>query len=67
MIDLLLEDLMFDKDDFQFAQQEDDEEAQQNICDDIIYTYELLGWAYDIAGNESQSDKYYDLMHKGCE
>jgi hypothetical protein len=67
MISLLLENLSFDLEDLDFLKEEDDEEMMELICEDILDTYELLGWAYDLAGNTEQRDEYYELMEKGCE
>lgn len=67
LIRLLLEKLSFDLEDFEFLKDENDGEMLELICEDILDTYELLGWAYDIAGDTRKSDQYYDLMEKGCE
>lgn len=67
MINMLLENLSYDKEDLEYVKDENDEESAELICDDIIDTYSLLGWAYDIKGDTGKSDEYYDLMDKGCE
>jgi tetratricopeptide (TPR) repeat protein len=66
-ISLLLEILSFDLEDLEFLKDENDAESLELICEDILDTYELLGWAYDITGNTEKSDEYYELMENGCE
>lgn len=61
MLALLWENLNFDKEDFRFTQTKD-KKAQEGICRDIAFDYQLLGWAYGIAGDTPRSDKYYRLM-----
>lgn len=67
LISLLIEKLSYDLEDFEFLKEENDGEMLELVCEDILDTYELLGWAYDIAGNTKKSDEYYQLLENGCE
>jgi hypothetical protein len=46
---------------------EDDDEAYDAICVELSDIYGLLGWAYEITGDTSTSDEYYDLMDSACD
>ena len=67
VIKVLENNLSIDQEDLNYVREENDEEAEQIICEDIIDTYGFLGWAYDLAGNENMSNQYYDKMEKGCQ
>ena len=43
-----------------------DSEDIYAICDELSDIYDLLGWSYDIKGDEYQSKKYYDLSDTVC-
>jgi tetratricopeptide (TPR) repeat protein len=66
-IRILEETLEDDEEDYQYAVEEDDEEGQELICEDIADIYDMLGWAYEISGDEEKSEEYYNKAEKGCE
>lgn len=66
-IEILEEILDFDLDDLEFARENDDTEAEAFLCDEIIDLYDFLGWAFDIKGDQAQSDDYYNKAEAGCE
>ena len=43
-----------------------DEEDIYAICDDLSDIYDLLGWSYEIQGDESESEYYYGLSDTVC-
>jgi len=64
----ILEDILdYDLDDLDFAKQNDDSESVYFLCDEITETYDFLGWAYDIKGDQAQSEDYYNKADAGCE
>ena len=63
---ILLDNLSIDLEDLDYVKEENDDEAQQIICEDITETYGLLGWLYEIKADEKKSDEYYDKMDEGC-
>lgn len=64
----LLEEVLADaQDDLSYVTEENDHDATALICDDIADMYELLGYGYDIAGDEAKSNEYYDKSDNGCE
>jgi hypothetical protein len=64
----ILEDILdYDLDDLDFAKQNDDAESAYFICEEITDVYDFLGWAYDIKGDEAQSEAYYNKAEAGCE
>lgn len=66
-INILEEILDYDMDDLDFAKQNDDTEAAYFLCNEITELYDFLGWAYDIIGDQSQSEEYYNKADAGCE
>ncbi len=64
----ILEDIVeIDLDDLGFATQDDDAGAIEFICSELADLYNFLGWAYDIKGDEAQSEDYYNKAETGCE
>ena len=43
-----------------------DEEDIYAICDELSDIYDLLGWSYEIQGDEAQSQEYYDASDAVC-
>jgi len=66
-ISILEDNLDSDMDDFDFAKQNDDAEAVDFLCDEITEINDFLGWAYDIKGDKSKSEEYYNKAEAGCE
>ncbi len=65
-IDILNDILDADSDDMDFAKQDNDTDAIYFICDEITDVYDFLGWAYDITGDDAQSEAYYQKSEAGC-
>ena len=59
-----IEDLNFIAD-LEYIEPEDDE-AYDVICEELQEIYGLLGWVYEISGDLTTSDKYYNAMKNGC-
>ncbi len=69
--DILQELQQFNEEDLQYINQqlyidEDDDVAYDAICEELMEIYGLLGWAYEIGGNEAVSNQYYNAMDSGC-
>lgn len=64
---ILLDFMKMDLEDLDYVREDGDKEGEYLICDDIIEIYGLLGWAYDIFGDEVNRDLYYNKMEEGCQ
>ncbi len=64
---LLEEELGYSQDDLNYVIEENDAVAEELICEDISDIYDLIGYGYDILGDEANSDSYYAKSDKGCE
>ena len=65
-IKFLEESLEDAEDDLKFVKEDDDAENEDIICEDISEIYGYLGWAYEIAGDDANKEKYYKLADEGC-
>lgn len=65
-IKFLEENLEDAEDDLKFVKEDDDAENEDIICEDISEIYGYLGWAYDIAEDHANSEKYYKLADEDC-
>ena len=65
-IKFLEETLEDAEDDLKFVKEDDDAENEDIICEDISEIYGYLGWAYEIAGDDANKEKYYKLADEGC-
>lgn len=63
----LKEELSYSQDDLSYVIEENDADAQDLICYDIIDIYDMIGYAYDVLGDEANSDVYYTKSDNGCE
>lgn len=65
---ILLEMEQFDIEDLDYLSQLDyyDEEEAFAICDELSDIYDLLGWSYEIEGDDDQSDHYYQSRDNVC-
>ncbi|MAZ26251.1 MAG: hypothetical protein CL868_04120 [Cytophagaceae bacterium] len=46
--------------------EDEDHEAYDIICGELMDVFGLLGWVYDIYGDTVTSDQYYKNMQQGC-
>ena len=60
---ILLEHLSFDKEDLQYT---NDPEERELICENITEVNEYLGWLFDIKGDITTSDNFYNEADNGC-
>ncbi|WP_323788225.1 tetratricopeptide repeat protein [Psychroserpens sp.] len=60
---LLREYLSFDMEDLQYT---NDPEERELICEDVTEINEFLGWLYDIKGDITNSDYFYNQADNGC-
>ena len=65
-IKFLEESLEDAEDDLKFVKEDDDAENEDIICEDIGEIYGYLGWAYEIAEDHENSEKYYKLADEDC-
>ena len=65
-IKFLEESLEDAEDDLKFVLEDDDAENEDIICEDISEIYGYLGWAYEIAEDDANKEKYYKLADEGC-
>ena len=61
----LLELLRIDEKDLDYVD-ENDPDAEDLICEDIVDTCALLGWLYKILGEDERSQYYYSRVDQGC-
>jgi hypothetical protein len=66
-ISVLEDNLEPDMDDLDFAKQNNDTQSVYFLCDEITEIYDFLGWAYDIKGDHSKSETYYNKADAACE
>ena len=65
-IKFLEESLEDAEDDLKFVLEDDDAENEDIICEDISEIYGYLGWAYEIAEDDANKEKYYKLADEVC-
>lgn len=63
-LDVLLELLSGIEEDIKFV--DDDKEAIELLCDDVVVVALLGGWACEIIGDEKERDELYKMAEEGC-
>ena len=58
---LIEEDLKINKDHYDHFVQDNDLHTAWAVGKDLVHDYEDFGWAYELAGNTNESEKYYKL------
>lgn len=63
-IEELLDQLDYYYEEYVYAGQIGEVDIQTDYCYELVDTFDLLGWAYDLLNNEVEADKYYQAAAK---